>query len=151
MENEKIIVIYPMDLRGGGLIQCFDVYFTNQRLVTNYLESRLYSRYWGNGCILFGYYLLDSTIIAPLTRHKVKITTENPSQILKVDKRNFSWSFRDDIKSIQFKTKTGVVGPPHIEIELMDGKRNVLFHKRENRNELIKLFQQLAPEKVKVE
>lgn len=150
MENEKILGVYPMDLR-GGLARCYDVYFTNQRLVASYIESRMFPRFWGHGCILWGWYLLDYTIVAPLTRRRGEMPSADPEQILKADKRNFTWHFQDDIRAIEFKRKTGAVGPPHIEIELINGKRNILFHKKEQRNELIKLFQEVVPNKVTVE
>jgi hypothetical protein len=150
MESEKILGVYPMDLR-GGLTRCYDVYFTNQRIIASYLESRMLTRFWGHGCLLWSYYLLDYIVVAPLTRRRGEKPTADPEQILQADNRNFAWSFQDDIKAVRFKRKTGAVGPPHIEIELTGGQRNVLFHTKESRNELIKLIQEIVPDKVTVE
>lgn len=152
MENEKILAVYPMDVTGRGGIKCYDVFFTNRRLIGSYVESRLFfSRFRGLGCILWGYYLVDSAIVAPLTRRRGDRPTTDPEQILKSHKNNFAWRYQEDIKAIVFKRK-GIVGAePYIEFGFLNGKPAVVSYKREKRLEIIKLLRELAPGKVSVE
>jgi hypothetical protein len=151
MDNETIVGVHPLDLRGTWAFTCYDVYFTNKRLIASFLENRSMSRFWGHKVLMAGYNIADAAIIAPLTRRPDEISAMNAEEILKADKRNFAWDYEKDIKVIKSKRKTGLVGPPHIDIELTNGKHNVFIQDRERRSELTELLHKVVGNKVIVE
>ena len=142
-KDEAILGVYPMDF-AGGIANCYDVYFTNQRFIADYKEKRLLPRFWGFGCILWPYYLIDFVIVAPITRRKERGSSTIPEQILKSDRRNFACSFSKDIQRVKFSKR---VVAPFIDIKLSNGHNKKVFYPKQYRDELIRLFEEIIPNK----
>jgi hypothetical protein len=151
MENETIVGVHPLDLRGGWGWTCFDVYFTNKRMIASFLENRSISRFWGHSVLMVQYKILDAAVVAPLTKRADGVSSADPEEIFKADKRNLSWDYDKDIATIKAKVRTGLVGPPHIEVKLNNGKKYVLTQDRERRQELIDLLRKVVGNKLTVE
>lgn len=162
MENEKIIGVYQLELGALALPlqKLFDAYFTNQRLVGSYIEGRAFTaKFRGlptrgcSGC-LFGWalwplHLADYLIIIPFTKRKGERLSTDPEQILKADKRNFAWNYKD-IKAIEFTKKNIVWGQYYIKIELLNGKPQIFGYDRKHGKELSKLMGEVMPGKVTI-
>lgn len=152
MENEKIMGVYQLELGTRTLQKLFDAYFTNQRLIGSYVEGReFFPKFRGApGCITiiaWPFYLADYVIFTPLTKRKGERPSADPEQILKADKRNFAWNYTD-IKAIEFTKKNIVWGQYYIQVELLNGKPQIIGYDRKQHNELLKLFQEVMPGKV---
>jgi len=146
MADEKILGVYPLELGGTWAIKCFDGYFTNQRLIGSYVHSRIWTRYYG-GCIVLGYRLLDYLVTIPLTKRRGLRPSTDPEQILKSDKRNFSWNYQD-VKVIEFTRKRGTWGQFLANVEFLDGKKQIVCYDRKHGSELSRLMQEVMPNKV---
>lgn len=149
MENERILGVFPIELGGVLLLKCYDGYFTNRRLIANYTEGRTWTKYYGNFAT-WGYRLIDFVITRPLTKRRGVKPSTNPEEILKSDKRNFDWDYQKDIKSAEFKKKRGSWGQSLIEVELLNGKKQIVCFDRKQGNEIAKLMEEVMPGKVTV-
>ena len=149
MDNEKILGVFPIEAAGGGIIRYYDGYFTNQRLIANYTESRMWTKWYG-GCLFWGWRLFDYVITVPLTKRRGMKPSTNPEEILKSDKRNFSWDYQKDIKSAEFKKKRGSWGQSLIQVELINGKPKIVCYDQKQGKELAKLMQEVMPGKIAV-
>ncbi len=149
MENEKILGVFPVELSGRYLIRCYDAYFTNQRLIGSYVQSRTWTRHYG-GFLFWSYRLFDYIITVPLTKRKGVKPPTDPERILKSDKRNFAWNYQQDIKAIEFKRKRGTWGQYLISVELMNGKQRIVCYDRKHGSELSKLMEEVMPGKVTI-
>ena len=149
MENEKILGVYSLELGDWKCINCFDTYFTDQRLIAYYRESRMWTRFYG-GFLFWGWRLFDYLITVPLTKRKGAPTSTDLEQILNADKRNFAWNYQKDINAMEFKRKRGTWGQFLIEIELKNGKKQIISYDRKQGIEISRIMQEVMPGKVMV-
>jgi hypothetical protein len=150
MDNEKILGVYPIETIGKGLYRLFDAYYTDQRVIGNYREGRaFFTKFYGPGCVLWGYRFLDYAIVLPLTRRKNFSTSKDPEEILKSDKRNMYISYKD-IKSATFKRVRGSWGQYMIQLEFPVGKPQRINYDPKQREEVIKIWQEVLRDKVTV-
>lgn len=149
MENEKILGVYSLELGDWKCTSCFDTYLTDHRLIANYRESRMVTRFYG-GFFFWGWRLFDYLITVPLTKQKGTPTSADTEQILKANKRNFAWDYQKDINAIEFKRKRGTWGQFLFEVELKNGGKQIISYDRKQGFEISKIMQEVMPGKIMV-
>jgi hypothetical protein len=69
--EEKILGVFPIDIRGPAVFDFYDMYFTDRRIIANTVGHGLYARARGKISTLLSYGgILDYGIIRPLTEQK---------------------------------------------------------------------------------
>ena len=146
--QERILGVFPIDVR-GWVYDFYDMYFTDKRIIANLVGHGGYARARGKIGTLFSWGgVLEYGIIRPLAKRKEKGPFLDAEQILKVDKNNFAWDYQNDIRSIKFRKKTGLWGPPAMVVRLVQGKEKLCVFRKEHFDNLKSLLQEVIGEKL---
>jgi len=147
--DEKIVGVFPIDIRGAWLCCFYDMYFTNKRIVAHFVGRGLYSRATSKFLIpiVMGG-LLDLLVIRPLMKNDQVGPFSDAEQILKADRRNFTWNYQTDIRSIELKAHLTGFSPPGMVIVLKQGKEEKCFIRKRDFNDIRSLLQELADDKL---
>ncbi len=148
MEEERILGVFPIDI-GGLYITFYDMYFTNKRIVANFVGHGGHPRTAGKlSTFLLGGGLLEYGVVRPLlAKHEGKEAFLDAEQILRADEKNFAWDYQNDIESIKFK-RHGLAGPPVMDVKLASGGKKRCFLKKENAEDLKSLLREVAGDKL---
>jgi len=147
--EERILAVFPIDIH-GFFYDFYDMYFTDRRILANSVGRGNFPRAQGKSILFAGLLgLLEYGVLRPLAEQKDHVPLSDPEQILKAHKKNFAWDYRNDIKSIRFKNKTGwATGGRVMEVKLSQGKHRLCVFREEHFDDLRSLLLELAGDKV---
>lgn len=155
MIEEKVLGVFPIDQSiGQGLwFNFYDMYITDKRILGQFVGSGIFTRPPAKINLLFlpiflCLLVLEFFVIRPLTARKSSVASDNLEQIPKADKNNFVWNYATDFKSIRVKARTGLIGPPRIEIELTNGARKKFIYQKKYRDDIESVLRATAGNRI---